>query len=76
MMNIEVGDLVERRNDGKMGVVVESRPPNQGLTSMHVRHMLSSYHNVYYVYFSEEGTTGPFHVTELSLKQSCDSIQI
>lgn len=73
MTNINVGDLVERRQDGRVGVVVSAVPPNQGMTSMHVRHMLASYHDVYYVYFSDEGKTGPFHVTELNLKQSCQT---
>lgn len=73
MRQICVGDLVERRRDGKIGVVVDARPPNQGLNSLHVQHMLSSYHDVYYVLFSEEGKQGPFHFTELRLEQSCET---
>ena len=70
MINICVGDLVESRRDGKVGVVVDAVPPNQGMTSMHMRHVLTSYHDVYYVFFSDEGKVGPFHVTELALKQA------
>lgn len=56
-----------------MGVVVESRPPVQGLASVHMRHVLSSYPQVYYVYFSGGERSGPYHVTELRLKQACQT---
>lgn len=71
MQHISIGDLVERKTDGRLGVVVDAKPPNEGLSSEHVRHLRTLYHDVYYVLFSEEGKKGPFHVTELNLKQSC-----
>lgn len=70
MLHINIGDLVERRCDGRLGVVVDVRPPNEGLTSEHMRHLRTVYHDVYYVLFSDEGKQGPFHVTELNLKQT------
>ena len=60
------------RNHGqKLGVVIDKKISNEGLiNSMHVRHMLNSYPQVYYVFFSEEGKTGPYHETDLTLQQS------
>ena len=72
MKHIEVGDLVRRRGfDPKVGIVVDKRISNEGLTSsMHVRHMINSYPRVFYVYFSGEGKVGPYHETDLYLQQS------
>jgi hypothetical protein len=71
-MHINVGDLVQSRNDKKIGLVVEKKLPNEGLNcSMHVRHMIDNYPRVYYVLFSDEGRSGPFHETDLMLRQSC-----
>jgi hypothetical protein len=73
MMHINVGDLVQcnRLKVLKLGLVVDKKPPNDGLiSSMHVRHMLNSYRNIYYVYFSGEGKQGPFYENELKLQQS------
>jgi hypothetical protein len=72
-MHISIGDLVLSRNHGKkIGIVVDKRISNEGLTSsMHVRHMINSYPQVFYVYFSEEGRVGPLHETDLFLQQSC-----
>lgn len=67
MNNIEIGDLVERKYDGAFGIVIDSKPPNQGLESKHIQHMLTSYHDVYYVYFSGTGVEGPIHITDLKL---------
>ena len=72
-MHIEIGDLVNRKNpDKKLGVVVDRKLSNQGLdSSKHVQHLLTCYQNVYYVYFSGEGKSGPYHECDLSLQQSC-----
>lgn len=72
-MHINVGDLVQcnRLKGQKVGLVVDKRLSNSGLAnSMHVRHMLNSYGNIYYVYFSDEGKQGPFYETDLNLQQS------
>jgi hypothetical protein len=71
-MNIKIGDLVNCRNhDKKLGLVVEKKPSNEGLThSKHVQHLINVYQNVYYVYFCDEGKTGPHHESDLSLQQS------
>ena len=72
-MHINVGDLVQCRKKGyKVGLVIDKRMPNDGLSSSrHVRHMLNSYSSVYYVYFSGEGKLGPFYEADLKLQQSC-----
>ena len=71
-MHIRIGDLVRcRGKEKRVGIVVDKKPPNEALfKSMHVRHMLDSYSQVYYVYFSEEGRTGPYHESDLTLQQS------
>ena len=71
-MQLSIGDLVVCREKGpKIGLVVDKRISTEGLTnSMHVRHMLNSYSQVYYVYFSGEGKLGPYHETELKIQQS------
>jgi hypothetical protein len=74
-MHIDIGDLVKCRGGTKVGLVVDKKPSNEGLDlSMHVRHLIDRYPNVYYVYFSEEGKTGPFHKADLTLQQSCHSM--
>jgi hypothetical protein len=74
-MLIGVGDLVQCRTHGqKVGLVIDKRLCNEGLEkSMHVRHMIGIYPQVYYVFFSEEGKTGPYHVGDLTLQQSCQT---
>lgn len=71
-MHIEVGDLVRCRSRGqKVGLVVDRKISNDGLSkSMHVRHLLSSYPLLYYVFFSDEGKAGPFYATDLTLQRS------
>lgn len=63
------GDLVQLKHDGRIGVIVESRPSNDGLSSIHMKHIQECYPDVYYVMFPNEFHCGPFSVTELSLKQ-------
>lgn len=69
---ISVGDLVQCRNMGeKVGVVVDKKLPNENLTmSVHTKHLLNVYDYLYYVYFSELGKLGPYHVGEITLKQT------
>lgn len=64
---ISIGDLVQCRNRGsQLGVVVDKKLPNENLAgSMHVRHLLNVYDYVYYVYFSEAGKTGPYHIEDI-----------
>lgn len=71
MQSFKPGDLVQSKNDGRVGFVVESRPPNDGLFSMHVTHIQDCYPNVYYVCFPNDPHSGPFNVAELSLQQCC-----
>jgi hypothetical protein len=73
-MQVNVGDLVTCRTKGtKIGIVVDRKLSCSGLmTSEHVKHMLNIYPHVYYVYFAEEGKTGPHHETEVLLQQSLD----
>ena len=71
-MHIKVGDLVRcDKNDKKLGLVVDRKLANQLASSKHVQHLLQCYQNVYYVYFSGEGKSGPYHESDLSLQQSC-----
>jgi hypothetical protein len=69
-MRLEVGDMVQSRSHGKVGVVIRSRPSNGNLTdSLHAHHLVSSYPQVYYVFFSEdEPEAGPFYSDDLHLK--------
>ena len=69
---ISIGDLVHCRNRGpKVGVVVDKKVPNEGLVaSMHAKHLMNVYDCLYYVYFSEEGRTGPYYTGEITLAQS------
>lgn len=63
-----------REHGQKVGIVVDKKPCNEGLTkSVHTRHILNTYQNVYYVFFSGEGRWGPFHATDLTLQQSCQT---
>lgn len=70
-MNLNIGDLVKCRTHGqKIGIVVDKRLSNEGLTnSMHTRHLIKTYPLVYYIYFSGEGKLGPYHETEVSIQQ-------
>lgn len=70
-MRIDVGDLVKcaSRQD-KLGVVIDRKIANEGLqSSMHTRHIVDVYPQVYYVYICGEGRVGPLHATEVSLQQ-------
>lgn len=71
-MHIRIGDLVVSKiHRKKMGIVVDKRIANEGLTSSrHVSHMINIYPQVFYVYFSDEGRVGPIHQTDLSLQQT------
>jgi len=70
-MQIRVGDLVTCRPLGdRLGLVVAKKMSNEGLGfSAHTRHLLGSYANVYYVFFSDMGTTGPYLADEVNLQQ-------
>jgi len=74
-MGFKIGDLVKcKLKDHKLGLVVDKKMPNEGLSiSMHARHLLEVYQRVYYVYFSGEGKKGPYHETDLILAQSCQT---
>ena len=68
-MCIEIGDLVKCKDKQLVGIVVNKRLSNQGLTnSMHVRHILGVYPNVYYVYINGI-FTGPHLECDLMLQQ-------
>lgn len=68
---MNIGDLVRSRfNRGKVGIVVEKKMPNEGLTtSLHTQHIISVYPLVYYVCFTGEGKTGPYMESDLVLQQ-------
>lgn len=68
---MNIGDLVKSRlNNDKVGIVVDKRIANDGLTSsFHARHIINNYPLVYYVYFSGEGKTGPHMESDLVLQQ-------
>lgn len=68
---MNIGDLVKRRfNNDKVGIIVDKRISNDGLTtSFHARHIINNYPPVYYVYFSGEGKTGPHMESDLVLQQ-------
>jgi hypothetical protein len=72
-MHISIGDLViSKIHRKKLGIVVDKKVSNEGLiSSMHVRHMINIYPQVFYVYFSDEGRVGPIHQTDLTLQQTC-----
>ena len=71
-MHIRVGDLVKLGQ--KLGLVVDQKISNEGLnSSMHVRHILSTYPQVYYVLFPGEGRSGPYHETDLKIQQKCQT---
>lgn len=69
---MNVGDLVRSRiNNDKVGIVVDKRLANEGLTtSVHTQHIIKNYPLVYYVYFSGEGKTGPHMESDLVLQQN------
>lgn len=69
---MNVGDLVRSRiNNNKVGIVVDKRLANEGLTtSVHAQHIIKNYPLVYYVYFSGEGKTGPHMESDLVLQQN------
>lgn len=70
-MRINVGDLVKcsSRQD-KLGVVIDRKISNEGLLdSMHTRHIVDVYPQVYYVYICGEGRVGPLHAAEVTLQQ-------
>lgn len=69
-MKFEIGDLVCCRTlDHKVGLVVAKKMSNEGLNiSMHAQHILNSYKQVYYVFFSELGKTGPHLEDDLFLQ--------
>lgn len=66
---MQIGDLVQSKQDGRLGVVIDSKPTVDGLFSDHMRHVVNCYPNVYYVLFPHIGRIGPFHCTELRLQQ-------
>lgn len=66
---MQIGDLVQSKQDGRVGVVIDSKPNVDGLFSHHIRHINGCYPNVYYVLFPNVGRIGPFHGTELRLHQ-------
>lgn len=73
-MTINIGDLVECKSKSqKMGIVVRKKDANDGAMSEHMKHILLGCPSVYYIYFSDEGCIGPYHIADLSLKQSCQS---
>lgn len=76
-MKFEIGDLVGcRSHDHKIGLVVDKRISNEGLNiSMHVRHILSNYKQVYYVFFSDLGKTGPHLEDDLYLQSPIKQFQ-
>jgi hypothetical protein len=71
-----IGDLVKCRHLGqKVGLVLEKKISNEGLSdSEHAKHLLGIYPQVFYVFFSGLGRTGPYHENELLLQQKCHSI--
>lgn len=66
-MNISIGDLVHCRDHGqKVGLVIYEKHANEGLScSKHTQHIMSNMPTVYYVFFSGEGKTGPYHRSEI-----------
>lgn len=68
---MNIGDLVHSRlNYNKVGIVVDKKIANEGLTkSIHARHIINSLPLVYYVYFSGEGKSGPYMESDLILQQ-------
>jgi len=68
-MHIEIGDLVSPKNNSeKIGIVVKKSSVNSAAISQHTKNILSGLF-VYYVYFSNEGFSGPFYSNELKLTQ-------
>jgi hypothetical protein len=74
---MQVGDLVTCRGRGKkIGIVVEKKSSVGGLErSVHTRHIANILPQVYYVFFCDEGRTGPYHGAEVQLAQSFDDLQ-
>jgi hypothetical protein len=55
--------------DHKIGLIVAKKMSNEGLTiSKHAQHILNSYKQVYYVFFSGLGKTGPHLEDDLFLQ--------
>ena len=69
MQSLKLGDLVQSKSDGRIGFIIESRPPNDGLFSIHIEHIKGCYSPVYYVCFPNDPHSGPFNVADLSLQQ-------
>ena len=71
-MNINPGDLVQRRNPKEastLGIVLDKRIANS-TGSDHMKHILNACLQVCYVFFTGEGIVGPFYESDLVLKQS------
>lgn len=75
-MHIKLGDLVQRRNPteaNSLGIVIDKRIANEGANkSEHMKHIVETCMRVCYVFFIDEGVSGPFHESDLVVKQSGD----
>jgi len=72
IMHINPGDLVQRRNPQEsksLGIVINKKIANSGNNrSVHMKHIIGVCMHVCYVYFNEEGVTGPFYESDLIVK--------
>jgi hypothetical protein len=72
IMHINPGDLVQRRNPQEsksFGIVINKKIANSGNNrSVHMKHIIGVCMHVCYVYFNEEGVTGPFYESDLIVK--------
>jgi hypothetical protein len=72
IMHINPGDLVQRRNPQEsksLGIVINKKIANSGNNrSVHMKHIIGACMHVCYVYFNEEGVTGPFYESDLIVK--------
>ena len=63
-----------RRNPGEaknLGIVIDRRIANSENTrSAHMKHLIGACMQVCYVFFTEEGISGPFYESDLVVKQT------
>lgn len=72
-MHINQGDLVQRRNPQEaksLGIVINKRIANSGNNrSVHMKHLAGVCMQICYVFFTDEGISGPFYESDLIVKQ-------
>ena len=77
-LNFKVGDLVTNRLGGDLGLVVKIDKANSSSLkkSVHSISLLDNSPDIYYVFFPDGSTAGPYYTSELLLKNGTDGTTI